>query len=217
MKTLDITIDFETCALTPTAAVMSLGAVAWDRYGNQTPFISQDGCTDFFARIDLTSCFTEGFTIDRDTQEWWQKQSEEAKKNLLKTDAVDIRLAIQLLFDYIEGIKGIVGAESVCLWSQGSDFDIAILRNICYVLGMELPIRYTNFRDHRTVCMEMADVLLDDDAFENLPAKKPCKAYELVERYKDGEGVTHTPVYDCKKSIYSTWQMMQKMRELLED
>ena len=28
---LDITLDFETCSLTPTAAVMSIGAVAWQR------------------------------------------------------------------------------------------------------------------------------------------------------------------------------------------
>lgn len=212
MKTLDLTVDLETCALTPTAAVMTIGAVAWDRYSNQTPFISHNGETDFFARIDLASCFVEGLTIDSDTQDWWKKQSEEAKKALLKGEAVDIRLAMELLFTWIEGIKQMVGAESVCLWSQGSDFDIAILRNICYQLGMELPIRYSNFRDHRTVCMEMADILMDEGQLENIPAKKPCKAYELVERYTDGEGITHTPLFDCKKSIYSTWQMMQKMR-----
>lgn len=30
---IDVTFDFETCSLSPTAAVMSLGAVAWKRYG----------------------------------------------------------------------------------------------------------------------------------------------------------------------------------------
>ncbi len=35
----DITFDLETCALCPTAAVMSTGAVVWNRDGEDTPFL----------------------------------------------------------------------------------------------------------------------------------------------------------------------------------
>lgn len=38
MKTLDVTFDLETCSLQPTAAVMSVGAVAWDRTAQDVPF-----------------------------------------------------------------------------------------------------------------------------------------------------------------------------------
>ena len=33
--------------------------------------------------------------------------------------------------------------------------------------------------------------------------------------YKDitDEGAAHDPIFDCKRSIYSTWQMMKKIRE----
>lgn len=32
---IDVTVDLETCSLSPTAAVMSIGAVAWKRYGKE--------------------------------------------------------------------------------------------------------------------------------------------------------------------------------------
>lgn len=35
---IDVTLDFETCALAPTAAVMSVGAVVWNRDGDKSPF-----------------------------------------------------------------------------------------------------------------------------------------------------------------------------------
>ena len=35
---LDISFDFETCALCPNAAVMSVGAVVWNRSHPTTPF-----------------------------------------------------------------------------------------------------------------------------------------------------------------------------------
>ncbi len=210
MKHLDITFDLETAALCPTAAPLSIGAVAWDRYNRQYPFLeTEDTDTTFFSNIDLASSFVAGLTIDTQTQEWWKKQSQKAKDALLSQPKRSLKCAIQDFFTWIEDVRKAVGAETVCLWSQGSDFDIAILRNICYVLGIDIPIRYMNFRDHRSVVMEFAAKVLEEpNSDECVPAKDPRKAYELVKEYKDGE--SHTPVFDCKKSIYSTWQIMQQ-------
>lgn len=36
---IDITFDLETCALCLTAVVMSIGAVVWNRDGEDTPFL----------------------------------------------------------------------------------------------------------------------------------------------------------------------------------
>ena len=90
---IDITIDFETCSLSPTAAIMSVGAVAWKRYSDDSPFFEQgDGLLrypTFSAHVDLRSCFVEGFTFDQKTAEWWSHQSEEAKQALLDNDDGD--------------------------------------------------------------------------------------------------------------------------------
>lgn len=211
MKHLDITFDFETAALCPTAAPLSIGAVAWDRNGKESPFIDDPGiCSDFFANIDLSSCFVAGLTFDAQTQEWWKKQSEKAKNALLVGTKLTLKDTIKEFFEWIDEMRKAVGAETVCLWSQGSDFDIAILRHICYIMNIDIPVRYTNFRDHRSVVMEFAAKVLEEpNSDECVPAKDSRKAYELVKEYKDGE--SHTPVFDCKKSIFSTWQILKSV------
>lgn len=220
MKHLDITFDLETAALCPTAAPLSLGAVAWDRNSKETPFLDDLKIeSDFFVSIDLASGFVSGLTIDQQTQEWWKKQSQEAKDALLTQPKRALQSAIHDFFTWIENIQQTVGAETVCLWCQGSDFDIAILHNICYVLGIDIPVRYTNFRDHRSVCMEFAAKVLEEPNSDAcIPAKDPKKAYALVDEYKESlslwegrGGVSHTPVFDCRKSIFSTWQLMRQL------
>lgn len=218
---LDITIDFETCSLCPTAAVMSIGAVAWRRDNLHSPFYNlkggkQDPASVFSCHIDLRSMFINGFTFDEKTAAWWKSKTDEAKASLLSSDSYDlpcrpIDVAVKDLFDWIEDFKKEQGEQDVCLWSQGTDFDIAILRNICYKLNINIPVHYTFFRDHRTFIYEAARLICNArGVFYRL-----SEVYDLVEDYKDVEkGAEHDPVFDCKRSIYSTWQMMKKLTHL---
>ena len=40
--------------------------------------------------------------------------------------------------------------------------------------------------------------------------------YALVSDYKEKNGVVHSPVYDCKRSIYTTWQLAGMVKRLLD-
>lgn len=220
MNILHITFDLETCSLAPTAAIMSLGAVAWREDDETTPFFLSDGEMDFNSyfsvHIDLRRMFLDGFTFDQDTANWWAEQKDDAKKALLASDTEetpcsDIKVAISDFFAWIQQQKENYGAEEVYLWSQGSDFDIAILRNICHKYGIEIPVRYTNFRDHRTFYFEGARTICHVAKIEF----DPKNAYKMVEEY-NGKGAPHDPIYDCKRSINSTWQMMNHLRCLDE-
>ncbi len=215
METIDITFDFETCALCPTAAVMSMGAVAWKRDGKETPFFveeeseSIDPDYTFTAHVDLRGMFIDGFTFDANTAQWWGRQSDEARSAIVEWDAEDapcwpIQNVIKSFFAWIKDMKTATGADDVFLWSQGSDFDIAILRNICHKYDIEIPVSYKNFRDHRTCFMEGAKFICDVAGTEY----NEDNAYSLVDAY-DGEGEKHTPVFDCASSIFATWQMMK--------
>ena len=215
---LDITIDFETCSLCPTAAVMSIGAVAWRRDNTASPFYNlkggkQDPASVFSCHIDLRSMFINGFTFDEKTAAWWKTKTDEAKASLLSSDSYDlpcrpIDVAVKDLFEWIGDFKKEQGEQDVCLWSQGSDFDIAILRYICYKFGIDMPLPHTGFRDHRTFIYEAARLILKTRG----DFYTPSKAYYLVEDYKNIErGAEHDPVFDCNRSIYSTWQMMRKL------
>ena len=215
---LDITIDFETCSLCPTAAVMSIGAVAWRRDNTASPFYNlkggkQDPASVFSCHIDLRSMFINGFAFDEKTAEWWKTKTDEAKASLLSNDSYElpcrpIDVAVKDLFEWIEDFKKEQGEQDVCLWSQGSDFDIAILRYICYKFGIDMPLPHTGFRDHRTFIYEAARLISKARGW----SYDPSKAYSLVEDYKNVEkGAEHDPVFDCNRSIYSTWQMMRKL------
>ena len=215
---LDITIDFETCSLCPTAAVMSIGAVAWRRDNTASPFYNlkggkQDPASVFSCHIDLRSMFINGFAFDEKTADWWKAKTDEAKASLLGSDSYDlpcrpIDVAVKDLFEWIEDFKKEQGEQDVCLWSQGSDFDIAILRYICYKFGIDMPLPHTGFRDHRTFIYEAARLICKARGW----SYDPSKAYNLVEDYKNVEkGAEHDPVFDCNRSIYSTWQMMRKL------
>ena len=138
---LDITIDFETCSLCPTAAVMSIGAVAWRRDNTASPFYNlnggkQDPASVFSCHIDLRSMFINGFTFDEKTAAWWKTKTDEAKASLLSSDSYDlpcrpIDVAVKDLFEWAQDFKKEQGEQDICLWAQGSDFDIAIFLLFC--------------------------------------------------------------------------------------
>lgn len=221
---IDVTVDLETCALCPTAAVMSIAAVAWKRYGKESPFFDEgDGVlrnSTFSAHVDLRSMFLNGFTFDQSTADWWAKQSNEAKAVLLDNDCDEqpcqpIDVVVTELFDWMDDIKKRLGDEDLCLWAQGTDFDVAILRYICWKMGIKFRIKHTQFRDHRTFYLEMARIVWDA-AEPNEEKFTIEKAYAQTTDYKDiadDEGAAHDPLFDCKRSVYSTWQMMKKIRE----
>lgn len=221
---IDITFDLEACALAPTAAVMSIGAVAWKRYGKESPFFEDgDGVlrnSTFSAHVDLRSMFLNGFTFDQSTAEWWAKQSDEAKAALLENDSDEspcqpIDVVVTWFFEWIQDVKKKLGDEDLCLWAQGTDFDCAIIRYVCYKLGIKFQIKHTQLRDHRTFYLELARILWDAAELNEEPFTLE-KAYALTTDYKDitDEGAAHDPLFDCKRSIYSTWQMMKKIREV---
>lgn len=221
---IDVTVDLETCSLSPTAAVMSIGAAAWKRYDKVSPFFDEgDGVlrnSTFSAHVDLRSMFLNGFTFDQSTADWWAKQSDEVKAALLDNDSDEspcqpIDVVVNDFLSWMEYIKKKLGDEDLCLWAQGTDFDVAILRYICYKMGMKFKVKHTQLRDHRTFYLEMARIVWDA-AEPNEESFTLDKAYALTADYKDiadGEGAAHDPLFDCKRSIYSTWQMMKKIRE----
>lgn len=214
MKTIDITFDLETCAVCPNAAVMSLGAVAWDSQAELSPFMSP--AEEYSDRIDLRSMFIDGFEFDPATARWWSKQDAEAKKSLL-ADAnpsfpcSPVDKVVRVFFSWIENTRRTYEADTVYLWCQGTDFDMAILRNICHKYKVEIPVSHRHFRDHRTFYLENVRMLISSDGM----LYEEDKAYDYVQNYA-GTHLPHDPIFDCKRSIWSTWQIMKQMRARLE-
>ena len=225
MPHLDFTIDLETCGLGTCAAPLQLAAVAWQRttpLADGSPFLRDidaiiPGTTDehccisptFNAAIDLRDCFFLGLDIDADTQQWWMRQKPEARLAVLEASR-PLSLADTLRdFDtWFRALRTALGADSMTLWAQGSDFDIAKLREYYRRCGLKEPFAYTEVRCARTYLLEHAHLFADPA--EALRA--PKTVYDHIPAMPSDicQSVTHDALYDCYKTSWSVWQVYQK-------
>lgn len=234
MNHIDITFDLETCATTANAAVMQVAAVAWDRQATDNPFAVQNGgvtveyphYVSFNEHVDLRTCLVDGFDFDPATVQWWARQSDAAKEAVTDGLAEPIREVFERFVLWIQQTMRDSKADSVCLWCQGMDFDGAILRNICHKYDIEMPFRYQQFRDCRSIILENAITIcrIQDgiNSYEDghlVSAEdilqKPCKAYDICKplpaEYGSKDRV-HDAVYDCIRSSWNTWQALRWMQ-----
>lgn len=163
MKLLDITFDLETTSLSANAAILQIGAVAWDRDNRNTPFLvnkKDDGDTfaTFLYNVALNGQFVGGSDFDKDTQDWWQKQDEKVKQTLNGNSGDTVEKSLSDFFGWIDSMKKSTNTDEVNLWCQGPDTDIAILKSaMSRFMGVKLhdfPIEHTRFRDARTFILE---------------------------------------------------------------
>jgi len=127
-------IDLETVGLTPDARIVSIGAVIFDpRYGRI------DKKNTFYIELDHKAQTNRA--MDKGTMEWWTKQSREAKKALKGTTLLEDALE-ELAFWLPEDVK---------VWGNGPTFDIVILEDAYHQCGIEIPWKFWNIRDCRTI------------------------------------------------------------------
>jgi hypothetical protein len=224
MSHLDFTIDFETCAMTDNAAPMQVAIVPWRRDAKENPFVLDDTgqATEeessrwpepFFKYVDLRSCVVDGFDFDPETVKWWSEQSEAAKEAVCMGLAEPVQDVLISILDYIRDVVAQYQLDSICLWSQGADFDIAILRNLCrkYDVNLEVDVPHTSFRDCRTLILEAASAKYEGKILEH-----PGEAYKcfnpLPDEYADGSEA-HNAIYDALRSSLYTWQALKSLKQ----
>lgn len=228
MKHLDFTIDFETCSLSANAAVMQVAIVPWVRDNDADPFCNEQEVQPYVGYVDLRTCVVDGFDFDQSTVKWWSERSEAAKKAVTADLPEPVSDVLITALDYIRDIKKRHDVDSMCLWCQGPDVDIAILRNLCrkYDVNLEDIIPHTSFRDCRTVILEAAlreaersltgkSTRANGIALPEQIQTDPSLAYKLFaplpDRYAAGSEA-HDALYDALRSSWNTWQALRWMR-----
>lgn len=211
MKHLDITFDLETCSLDVNAAVMQVAAVAWNRSAQMTDDLFIPQVVDFVANVDLQSCFFDGFDFDRKTQKFWCDQPQDVKNILMNADKYPLREVIENFFSWITDTKSMVGAETVCLWSQGADFDIAILRHICRKYDLQMPLPYHNFRDARTFIIESGAHFACKDWQTALANHN--EVYSAFPNMPEDKHLVHDACYDARRTTWTLWQVFSLLPE----
>jgi len=141
MANTDIMIDLETLATSPDAAILTIGAVKFDPFGDD---VNDPKCTKFYTRVDLDSCDKIGLVTNDDTIAWWANQSKEAQDEAFgETDRVDIVDAMHQLYKFCWGAKRV--------WSHGATFDIVICEHIFRKIEKAIPWSFWEVRDTRTL------------------------------------------------------------------
>lgn len=129
---IDLMIDIETAGTKAGCAVLSIGAVYFDR---ETKAVGDK----FYASMG-TKSFAFG-EQEKATMDWWAKQSPEAR--LAAFGGTDEPLVVAKAFAAF--------VQPKCKpWGNGSIFDIVILEAWFATLGVECPWKFWNVRDVRT-------------------------------------------------------------------
>ena len=149
-------IDLETLGTKPNSAILSIGAVYFDK----------DGLGDeFYVNVDLQDSIANGFDIDASTVYWWLSQSSEAGKVLNKDKhSVEYCLNELCLFIINSGVK---------VWANSPSFDLVMLKNHFDKFGFETPWNFWDELDFRTFC-----------ATHEVERVKPTTAHNALEDAK---------------------------------
>ena len=112
---IEVMMDMETTDLAETSAILEIAIVPFHLEGLPT------GEAYFHEYIDLTSCFLEGMTFNRKTQEVWMDWNTQAKYNLQTAEKTTIRSAIRDSFDYLNYLHE---KYELHIWCRGKNFDL---------------------------------------------------------------------------------------------
>jgi DNA polymerase III epsilon subunit-like protein len=137
----DLMIDLETLDVTPTASILTIGAVRFEPFGDE---INESTCTKLYIKVDLDSCDRYGGTVSPSTIDWWASQSKEAQDEAFDpTGRVPIEEAMNQLYKFAWGAKRV--------WSHGATFDIPICEFYFRKVGKAIPWQFWEARCTRTI------------------------------------------------------------------
>ena len=130
-------IDLETLATGPNAAVLTLGAVKFNPWGQ--------GYSDkIYFRIDLDDQDALGREVDPNTLDWWSKQDPAIMEEAFHPDdRIPLKEAVDRFHKFAWGCDQ--------FWSHGATFDLVIMENLYKQLEKPLPWNFWQLRDTRTL------------------------------------------------------------------
>lgn len=141
-----VMLDLETLGNGNNAAIVAIGAVAFNCCGAAVQGEFAEGC-EFYARVDPASAVELGLQVDVSTVLWWLGQGDAARAEIVRTGKEGLHLAIALaqFSDWYRKVEGGL------LWGKGSDFDNVILSSAYKAAKLPQPWSHRSNRCFRTL------------------------------------------------------------------
>ena len=149
----DIMLDLETFGTSQGAAIVQIGAVAFNADGDNaslytnSPDLLRNFGQGFRMNVDLANSKSPG-VFDAGAINFWLRQSEEARESVTEP-GIPLGEALLSFANWVEAVGN--GRHNVRLWSNGPTFDETILRNAYERYGRDLPISFRGSRCCRTM------------------------------------------------------------------
>jgi hypothetical protein len=138
-------IDLETLDVTPTATVLSLGAVKFD------PFSDAEPHSELYFKISIDDQDRLGRTVSDKTIEWWGQQDPKIMEEVFdQSNPNEVMTVEQAL---VSLSKWVVGVDEI--WAQGYGFDITMLEDMYRSAGKPIPWQFWQISDARTITKRM--------------------------------------------------------------
>jgi DNA polymerase III epsilon subunit-like protein len=175
----EIMIDLETLSTANNASILTIGAIRFDR--NSFKITKK-----FYKRITQESNEYYNRDFNQDTIDWWTTQSDQAKSEIFEyKNRINLNLGLQELSIFCRGAKKI--------WANGAAFDIPILESAYEACGLEVPWKFFNVRDVRTI-YDLGDLNLNN-----------------FKRQNNLLGQHHNALADCETQLAAMEQAMENI------
>lgn len=145
----NIMIDLETMGKGRRAAIVAIGAVAFE---TGTVMVS----STFYKRVSLEDCVRLGLEMDASTVMWWMQQPDAARAEL--ADRRTTKLGQALLNFRAWATSVTPNLQDLQVWGNGATFDNVILRSAFHAAGINCFWPYWGDRCYRTLAALHPDI-----------------------------------------------------------
>lgn len=143
----EIMVDLETLSTRSHAVILVIGAIKFNRgekWNKDFTYNDLSKKNIFYKRINISSCIDIGLHTDPETEKWWNKQDKDVKyEALYNKNRIDIKQALEEFTKWF--------SDSTYIWGNGSSFDISILGEAYERCNLDIPWKFYNVRDLRTL------------------------------------------------------------------
>lgn len=147
----EVMIDIETMSIKPNALILTIGAIKFNR---EDEVVNLEDMDTFYRRIQYNEENNNNFHICPDTQKWWDNQHYDAQYEAFHhPERKPLENCLKELLEWF--------GNSQYVWANGSVFDIPILEHSFRVCGIEIPWKFWNIRDVRTI-MDVGNIKKGD-------------------------------------------------------
>lgn len=133
-------IDLETLGLKPGCQILTVACARFD---------DNNIYEKFYKRIDLKDYNHYDLTVDSSTLNWWKRQDKKVYDEAFTEQPRES--LYNVMYELREFIVKASEGGNIYIWSHGKEFDIPIVEYTFNLLDLDIPWKFWNTRDTRTL------------------------------------------------------------------